>query len=355
MDFGINLPTKANSWEVVKRAEELGFSHAWFYDTELLNAELFAAMGAAAMKTSKIKLCSGVMIPGNRIAPVAASGLATLNSLAPGRIVFGVSTGFTGRRTLGLKPVTLARMEKYIRVVEGLLAGDLVEWDEEGGRHKIRFMNPELELINIKDPIPTVVSAFGPKGKILTAKLGAGWIGPKGMPEHDEAAINEYRTAWESHGHDLKDHYAILTAGGCVLDEDEPADSPRALAQAGPNVAIAFHNLVEEEVFGSIRGSSSTFAFQEELVAYRKTYESYQPVDERHLINHRGHLMFLRPEETHITERVVRAMSMTGTRDELVEPIRRIKEMGYHQIMFHTVPGQEDDMMERWADVMEQI
>ena len=123
MDLGVGLPTKANSWEVVKRAEELGYTHAWFYDTQLLNAEMFGAMAAAAMKTSKIKLGTGVVIPSNRIAPVTASGLGTINALAPGRVVFGVSTGFTGRRTLGLRPVTLARLEEYVRVVTGLLRG----------------------------------------------------------------------------------------------------------------------------------------------------------------------------------------------------------------------------------------
>src|ERR1700724_509483 len=110
MDLALTLPTKARSWEVVKRAEELGYTHAWFYDTELLNAEMFAAMGAAAMKTSRIKLCTGVLIPSNRIAPVAASALASLNALAPGRIHFGVGTGFTARRTMGLRPVKLEEM-----------------------------------------------------------------------------------------------------------------------------------------------------------------------------------------------------------------------------------------------------
>ena len=142
MDLALSLPTKARSWEVVKRAEELGYTHAWFYDTELLNAEVFVAMGAAAMKTSRIKLCAGVLIPSNRIAPVAASGLASLNALAPGRVVFGASTGFTARRTLGLGPVTLARLEKYVEVVEGLLKGKTVEWSEEGGPNKIRFLEP---------------------------------------------------------------------------------------------------------------------------------------------------------------------------------------------------------------------
>ena len=41
MDYGINLATAADSWKVVKRAEELGFTRAWFYDTQLLNAEIF--------------------------------------------------------------------------------------------------------------------------------------------------------------------------------------------------------------------------------------------------------------------------------------------------------------------------
>ena len=92
MDFGIFVAPAADSWKVVKRAEELGYRRAWFYDTQLLNAELFVAMAAAAVQTSAIRLGTGVLIPSNRIAPVAASGLASLNKLAPGRIDLGVST-----------------------------------------------------------------------------------------------------------------------------------------------------------------------------------------------------------------------------------------------------------------------
>jgi hypothetical protein len=33
MDFGIALPTPADSWKTVKRAEDAGFSTARFYDT----------------------------------------------------------------------------------------------------------------------------------------------------------------------------------------------------------------------------------------------------------------------------------------------------------------------------------
>src|SRR5207247_5864256 len=123
MDFGINLATSADSWKVVKRAEELGYTRAWFYDTQMLNADMFVAMGAAAVQTSKIRLATGVLIPSNRIAPVAASALASLNALAPGRIDFGISTGFTARRAMGLGPVKLGAWKNSTALVSGLLPG----------------------------------------------------------------------------------------------------------------------------------------------------------------------------------------------------------------------------------------
>ena len=79
------------------------------YDSRRVSpGDLFVAMGAAAMMTKKIKLMTGVLIPSNRIPAVAASALGSLNKLAPGRIDFGVSTGFTARRTIGARPVKLA-------------------------------------------------------------------------------------------------------------------------------------------------------------------------------------------------------------------------------------------------------
>ncbi len=355
MDLGLFLPTKARSWEVVKRGEELGYSHAWFYDTQLLSADVLVAMGATAMKTSRIKLCAGVFIPSNRIAPVAANALATLNALAPGRIVFGTSTGYTGRRTMGLGPVTLARLEQYVLVVEGLLKGNTVEWSEEGGTHKIRFLNPELGLINIKDPIRTFLSAFGPKARALTAKLGAGWIGSASYPQREQEDLEDIRTAWRKNGRDTKDLYAVAGFGGCVLGDGEAADSARARIQAGPYAAIAFHNLVEEDQFGSVFPVGSGFPFKDELEAYRKIYAKYEPADARYLSNHRGHLMFVRPEEKHISANVIRGLTLTGTRAELVDRVKGMKALGYNQIGVNLVPGQEDDMLQQWADVMAKV
>src|SRR5271168_3454362 len=153
MDFGIGIATSGDSWKLAQRAEELGFRRAWFYDTQMISADCFVAMGAAAVKTSKIRLGTGVLVPSNRIAAVTANSLATLNALAPGRIDFGIGTGFSARRAMGLGAVKLADMAEYVRVVMALLRGEMVETEVEGAPRKIQLLNPDAGLINIRDPI----------------------------------------------------------------------------------------------------------------------------------------------------------------------------------------------------------
>jgi len=350
MDFGINLATSSDSYKVVKRAEELGFKHAWFYDTQMLNADVFVAMAASAMVTTKIRLGTGVLIPTNRIAPVAASALASMNALAPGRIDFGISTGYTGRRAMGLGPVKLADMKEYIRVVQALLRGETPEWDFEGKRRKIRFLNPEIGAINIKDEIPLHISAFGPKGRQLTAELGAHWIFAPANPQLGSAAVEGMRKAYREAGRNPEDFHVTAIAGGAVLRDGEAWDSPRMKAQAGPHATIVFHNLVEAEEFGDI-GRPVPPHLKSLLERYTEIYRKYEPADARYLTNHRGHLMFLRPEEHEVcTGEMIRAMTFSATKAELVERLRAMDKAGYDTFAINIRHG-HPEMLEDWAEV----
>src|SRR6202030_3871901 len=256
MDFGIALPAAADSWKMVQRAEELGFSHAWFYDTQMLSADCFIAMGAAAANTRRIRLGTGVLVPSNRIAPVAANALASLNKLAPGRIDFGIGTGFTARRAMGFGAVKIKAMEAYIGQVYGLLRGETVDFDMEGERRKIRFLNPELDLYNTRDPIKLHLSAFGPRTRALTARLAAGWIDFVSNVDMGIREVEAMRAEWRQAGRALDDLSATAFALGCVLAEGEPADCARALAQAGPRAAVMLHRAADEALAGLAPGTS---------------------------------------------------------------------------------------------------
>lgn len=354
MEFGIALATDAASWQVAARAEALGFASAWFYDTQMLSADCFVAMGAAAVKTSRIRLGTGVLIPSNRIAPVAANAFATLNKLAPGRIDFGVGTGFTGRRAMGLGAMRLADMETYIRQVQGLLAGRQVEAEFEGKSRTIAFLNPELGLINLTDPVALHVSAYGPRAMALTARLGAGWLNFVGDDAAGLGALAAMRSAWDAAGQ-RGPLGATAFALGCVLAEGEAADSPRAMAQAGPRAAVLLHRAADAALAGLPNTSAIPPEVAEAVAGYVAAQRNAAQGEAQYLRNHRGHLMVVRAEErAFVTPALIRATTFTGTKAALVARIAALGRAGYTQFTVQLVPGQEE-AIEDWAEVMRAV
>jgi Luciferase-like monooxygenase len=347
MQFAIAIPTDADSWRVVRRAEELGFARAWFYDTQMLSADPFVAMAAAAMKTTRIRLGTGVLIPSNRIAPVAANAFASLNKLAPGRIDFGVGTGFTGRRAMGLGAVKLADMEEYIRVVMGLLRGETVEAEIERNRRLIRLLNPELGLINTRDPIPLFVAASGPRARSLTAKLGAGWIATTG----DVVAMADMQERWRTAGRADERLEAVVMTGGAILEEGEPLDSPRVMAQAGPRAAMLLHRAADAALAGLPMMAPMPPAVAETVAEYVELARKFTPQGAHYLENHRGHLMFVKPEERRfVTAELIRLTTFTATEPELKQRIAGLADAGYDEIALQIVPGQEH-AIEDWGRI----
>lgn len=365
MDFGVTLATPADAWKTTKRAETVGYRSAWFYDTQLLGADVFTAMAAAAMKTERIQLGTGVLIPSNRIAPVAANAFATLNALAPGRIHAGVGTGFTGRLTMGLPPYKISDMGDYIRVMQGMWRGDTVDVRLEGKTRKVRFLNPERGLINIDDPIPVHVSAFGPKARRLAVELGAHWINVD-FSENFEAAVraaNEMNGLYRAVGRDPTTYRKTFFIWGSVLREGEAYDSPRVKAESGPFAVQVLHAMMEAQDRGAAAGIGSDEGNDDSAgspasrlaAEYRQLYDSYEPSDARYLALHRGHLLFVRPdEERFVTGELIRATTVTGTAPELRDRIRRLAAAGYDEVVVGITPRCEN-MIDDWMRVFESV
>lgn len=351
MKYAISLAPGADAWKTVKRAEQLGFTRAWFYDTQLLCADIFVAMAAAAMQTSRIRLSTGVIIPSNRIEPVTACGLASLNQLAPGRIDFGVGTGFTGRRSMGVGGIKLADMHRYVDKVYQLLGRDITEIEIDEQRRKIRFLNPELDLINTTDPIPFYVSAMGPKSRRLTAEMGGGWLNFMATAAAAADDVKDMLKHWQATGRDPKTCDTSGFTLGCVLKPGEAYDSPRAKAQAGPHAAVILHNMMEASERGDLHVPAGS-DLSAVLAEYRKVYETYTPADARYLTLHRGHLMFLRPEEERfISGEFLRDVTFTGTAPELRDRIRAMRDAGYTEFTIQIVNGQEQ-ALDEWAEII---
>lgn len=348
MEFGIAVATTTDSWRAVERAEALGFTHAWFYDTQLLNPDVFMAMTQAAMVTERIRLGTGVLIPSNRIEPVTANCLATLNRLAPGRVDFGVGTGFTARRTMGLDAIRLRRFRTYIERVQALLRGETIDWDFEGEERRIGFLNPDYGFVNLDDPIPLHISGFGPRTRRLAAELGAGWLNFTADVDRACRDLADVQASWTEAGNAGAPASTLFTMG-CVLGEDETVDSVRCREQAGPFAAVALHNLVETTT--SERAAQILPPLlRERLEAYRAEYARYD-AEAPWLRNHRGHLMRLREEEEAIVDGpLIEALTFTGTASVLRERVARLEAAGYTQLTVQLVEG-HFDALDDWAEL----
>ena len=67
MKFGVSCGF-INELGYISHAQNLGFDFAWFPDTHLIRSNIWATMAVAAMQTQKIRLGSGLAIPGLRLA-----------------------------------------------------------------------------------------------------------------------------------------------------------------------------------------------------------------------------------------------------------------------------------------------
>lgn len=352
MEFSLVMATAADSWKAAQRAESLGFDTAWFEDSQMVAADPFVAMAAAAMQTSRIRLGTGVCIPSNRIPPVTANMLATLNSLAPGRIDWGVGTGFSGRRAMGLPAIGVAELGRYVAAVNGLLARETVEWTFSGRRRKIRFLNPERELFNTSDPVACHIAAAGPRTRELTAASGSHWIAIYANDAQARDDVRAMDAAYRAAGHDPARFRKTIFVFGAVLREGETYDSPRVRAQAGPTAVMVLHNLMERQYGDLGTGGIGDDAL---LAAYQALYDAYEPADARYLSLHRGHALFLREdEEPLVSGDFIRRVSASGTVAETADRVKALADMGYTAVCFLVLPHLTDTL-DDWARVMERV
>ena len=158
------------------------------------------------------------------------------------------------------------------------------------------------------------------------------------------------RDAWREAEVDPASRVAAALASGCVLAENELADSARARAQAGPHAVVLFHALADAADLGLAAGAAPR-AFAPLFDRYRQIYAGYAPQDARYLENHRGHLYFLKPEEQEVcSAELIRTLTFTGTKAELRDRLRELSEAGLDHFAIRIAHGQPE-MLDEWIDV----
>lgn len=206
LDVGLmpRLPAR-DAVALAQRAEDLGFGGVWIADSQSTFREAFALLGATAMVTDRVLLTTGVTNPVTRLLPVLASSFATLDELAPGRVVVAIGKGDTSVRALGLEPPRLSSFEADVTELRSLLTegGDALQW----GPH----------------PLPVYLTASGPKALRLAGRIGDGVLFQVGAhPRLVAYALREIEAGAREGGRSL-DEIVLCARIACGVGADRAA------------------------------------------------------------------------------------------------------------------------------------
>ena len=123
---------------------------------------------------------------------VTAAAIATLEAAAPGRVAVGIGSGFTGRVSMGRRPMRWADVREYMQTLRALLRGETATWE---GRPLAMLPDPPTAVV--RRPRPTRHLAATGVGLGAAARrapdVGAGTGDPR--PRH-RGDVPRHLRAW---------------------------------------------------------------------------------------------------------------------------------------------------------------
>ena len=213
MQFGVVLQTNPPAREVVdlaRRAEQLGFSYAWTFDSHVLWQEPFVIYSQILAHTEHLIVGPMVTNPGTRDWTVLASLFATLNDMFGPRTVCGMGRGDSALRYIGRTPTTLEATAAATRVIKELVAGRAVEYN--GKLLAIPWIDEGWDL-------PVWMAAYGPKALVSTGTHYDGFILQMADPQILEWTAGAVREAAVNAGREAESISICVAAPAYVGDD----------------------------------------------------------------------------------------------------------------------------------------
>ncbi|MFI0463091.1 TIGR03842 family LLM class F420-dependent oxidoreductase [Saccharopolyspora sp. 5N102] len=212
MDFGLVLQTDPPAWSVVdrmRRAEQLGFSHGWTFDSCVLWQEPFVIHSQILAATERLVVGPMVTNPATRDWTVTASTFATLNDMFGPRTVCGIGRGDSAVRVTGGRPTTLATLEQAMRVIKELAEG-----------REVQLHGTPVRLPWVRDGrLPIWMGAYGPKALELAGRQADGFILQLADPYLTRWMVDHVREAARDAGRDPASITVCVAAPAYVGDD----------------------------------------------------------------------------------------------------------------------------------------
>ena len=302
MDFGVTFqtdPPQRRVVELTQRAERLGFTHAWTFDSHILWQEPYVIYAQMLAATERIIVGPFVTNPATRDPTVTASLFATLNEGFGNRTICGIGRGDSARRVLGRKPTTLAETERAIHVIKELAEGRAIETPAG-----------EVRIPWVRDgKLDVWMAGYGPKALALAGRKADGFILQLADPVILSGRSGACAPRRRRPGRD-PDALAICVAAPAYLGDD--------LAHARDQCRW-FGGMVGNHVADLVRRYGEHGEIPEALTDYIRAREGYD-------YSHHGRVG--NPDTDFVPDEIVDRFCVLGTAEDHLAKLRELESLG---------------------------
>ncbi|MFF4768736.1 TIGR03842 family LLM class F420-dependent oxidoreductase [Streptomyces sp. NPDC001255] len=321
MDFGLVLQTDPPASTVVdlmRRAEQQGFTHGWTFDSAVLWQEPFVIHSQILEHTERLVVGPMVTNPGTRTWEVTASTFATLNDMFGNRTVCGIGRGDSAMRVAGRPPNTLARLGDAIDTIRDLAEGRTAQLGDT-----------EVRLPWVRDGrLPVWAAAYGPKALALAGVRADGFILQLADPYLTAAMVEQVRTAASDAGRDPAS-VTICVAAPAYVSED--------LARAREQCRW-FGGMVGNHVADLVaRYGSESASVPPELTAYIASREGYD-------YSHHGRVG--NSSTDFVPDEIVDRFCVLGPVEAHIEKLRELRAIGVDQFAVYAMHDAREQLID---------
>jgi probable F420-dependent oxidoreductase len=324
MKFGICFKgdiSPQRTLKLAQRAEALGFTSGWIFDSHILWRECYIMLTYLAMNTEVMHWGPLVTNPAVRDVDVTASILATLDILSGGRAECAIGRGDSSLRMQGKRPRKVAEMEQAIKDIQALTTGK-----------KVSLKNHDYELVWANDrAVPMWMAAYGPMSLAAAGRVADGLVLQIADPFLVNWFVTQMRKSAVDSGRDPSEIQVMSCAPSWIGDMEEARDQTRWFpAMVGNHVA----DLVERYHGGELPEDFTTY------IEGRKGYNYKEHADKD-----ADHLDFI-PDE------IIDRFSILGSKDQHIAKLKELESVGVDLFVMYLMSGNEEEQLEAYGDIV---
>ncbi len=224
--FGIEFVPMELYWRTTYytiQAERLGYDSIWITD-HFNNRNVYVSLAVIANYTEQIRLGPGVTNPYLVHPVMTAQSVASLNEVAPGRVICGIGAG--DRTTLDMVGVEMKAPLRTVREAVEVIRRQIAREKGEYAGKEFRTTAGARFNFRVETEIPIYIGAQGPKMLALAGAIGDGALVNASHPDDIEGAVKTIRDGAEKAGRKTDELDIAAYTSFSVAEDEKSARKP---------------------------------------------------------------------------------------------------------------------------------